>query len=554
MTSPAPAGRPFALPFAEPIALARSRLDERVVASLRRIVGSRWVSTEDADRLAYSRDCWPLLLIEETRGCIRYPPDGVVWPGSAQEVSDVLRLAGEEGLPVVPFGGGSGVCGGAVAKSGGIILDLKRLDRITSVDDTSLLVDAEAGINGWHLEEGLRARGLTLGHFPSSILCSTLGGWIAARSAGQLSTKYGVIEDMVRGLDVCLADGTMASVRAQPRRAAGPDLLSLFIGSEGTLGVVTRATLRVHPAPEGRVFRALSLPDFPSGMDVIRRTLRAGIRPAAVRLYDPLDTLIAAPKSKRAGRGLKARLKALLPALKDRIQPILLRHPGVANALVDLAPTRSLLVLVFEGDWAQAKLDDQRAAAIAREAGAEDLGVAPARAWWDERYHISFKQPGVFLEGSFVDTMEVAARWRDLPAVYEAVRGAIRPDAIVLAHVSHAYTEGANIYFTFSAPLPATHRVEDATEPYLRIWKNGLTACAKAGGSTSHHHGVGVQKAAFIEAEWGGLYPVLRAVKRALDPRGILNPGALGLGGPDLSTRAGGSAGGVAAKGGTRHG
>jgi len=498
-----------------------SRIPERLYGRLLELLGSDGVTRTDAERLAVSRDCWPRAVIEQRAGRAPHVPDVVVRPRSAAEAAAILRLAAEERTPVTPYGGGSGVCGGAIALRGGITLDMKRMNRLLDVRDEALLAEAEAGIMGVHLEEALNRRGYTLGHFPSSIACSTLGGWIAARSSGQASTRYGNIEDMCAGLEAVLPSGTIVTARALPRSAAGPDMRGLLIGSEGTLGVITRAVLRVHPLPEARRFLCYRFPGVAAGLGAIRRVLRRGFRPAVVRLYDPLDTLVGVS----GGGGTKGALAEAAKHLFDRAKGVLLSHPEWAP-LLDHFSGGCHAVFVCEGDKEMADLEARVVAAEARAAGAEDRGPGPAEHWQAHRYDVSYKGAPIFSGGGFVDTVEVAAAWDRIPALYEGVRAALAPHAVVLAHFSHAYRDGCSIYFTFAASYPSD---EETLARYDQAWAAALEAALAAGGTTSHHHGVGVAKGARLAREWGGFHEVFAAVKKAIDPLGIMNPGKMGL-------------------------
>jgi alkyldihydroxyacetonephosphate synthase len=265
--------------------VARTVPLEELTRALAEVVGDRRVSTRAVDRQTYSRDMWPRLLFAVRAGALsEHPPDVVVWPETVDEVREIVHIARRMGVPIVPYGAGSGVCGGAVPIRGGITLDMKRMDRIVEVDAEGLTVTAEAGINGERLERALAARGLTLGHFPSSIYCSTLGGWLAARSAGQMSTKYGKIEDMALSVTAVTGRGDVVTTGRHGRAHAGPDFTQLVIGSEGTLGVIVQGKLRVRPAPEVRHLRGFEFARVPAGLEGIRRVLQRGLKPAVVRL------------------------------------------------------------------------------------------------------------------------------------------------------------------------------------------------------------------------------------------------------------------------------
>jgi alkyldihydroxyacetonephosphate synthase len=452
------------------------------------IFGPGRVSAAPAECQAYSRDLWPLRLLEMRAGTVHPAPACVVWPESSGEISRLLAWAQKNKVPVTPWGGGSGVCGGAIPAEGGIVLDLKRMDRTLSLDRISLTVTAQTGILGQILEERLEREGYTLGHFPSSLYCSTLGGWLATRSAGQLSSRYGKIEDMALGLEAVLPDGRLLRTRVTPRSATGPSLLQLLLGSEGTLGVITQATLAIHPLPQERLFQAYLWKEMAKGLEGVRRLVQTGLRPALVRLYDETDTALAMRAQGIEGKGC-------------------------------------LLLLAFEGHPDTARVESSLGSRILKASGAEDLGSEPARHWWAHRYDVSYQQSVVLQqEGTFLDTIEVAATWDRLEALYLAMREAMAPMALVMAHVSHVYPQGASIYFTVVGKAPGRE-----AERYREIWDKAMGACLAQGAAISHHHGIGRLKARWMAEEHGDGMEVLRAIKRVLDPHGILNPGNMGL-------------------------
>jgi alkyldihydroxyacetonephosphate synthase len=537
--------------------LPRPPAHASLVVDLARIVGAQSVSTLDADRLAYARDCWPRDLLRVRAGEIPAAPACVVWPETPEEVSRVLLLAQKLQVPVVPYGAGSGVAGGARPSAGGITIDLKRMRQIRAFDERNLRAEIECGIIGERLERLLNEKGFTLGHFPSSIVCSTLGGWLAARSAGQMSTLYGKIEDMTLGLEVA-SPGRVRREIIGPRPASGPDWNALIIGSEGTLGCITSAELRIRPIPHARDIRGFRVPSVREGVEAVRKILRANLRPSVVRLYDALDTLIGrghAEEGEEEGDvgsldalGQRAShlfedLTSKIPGLQQvRVKERLVRglvkgtvravlgSPLIVNRALDVLPEECLLIIGFEGQPALVAAEAELAHEILKEEGALDLGPGPGEHWLKNRYNVSFKQSKMYRSGAFVDTMEVAATWDRLLPMYRAVRRAISKDAIVMAHFSHAYGEGCSIYFSFGGPAPDPLEPEDALERYDRIWKNAMIAVHETGGTISHHHGVGELKAAAMAREHGpGGTRLLAALKHALDPQGILNPNKLGL-------------------------
>ena len=453
------------------------------------LFGSQRVSSNPADLQAYSRDLWPRMLLEARAGRVHPVPDWIVRPETTEEIARLLAWAQENKVSIVPWGGGSGVCGAAVPPPQGIVVDLKRMDRISNIDAVSHTAVVQTGILGQRLENELNRRGFTLGHFPSSIYCSTLGGWIATRSAGQLSTGYGNIEDMVLAIEAVLPGGEILKTKAVPRSATGPDLTRLFIGSEGTLGVITQAVLALNPVPEAYKHASYLWESVSGGLDGIRKVMQTGLTPSLVRLYDELDTKIAL---KEEGEDLQG----------------------------------CLLLIRFEGHPEIVEAQFRVADGFFLDGGAKKLGPGPTDRWWSHRYAVSYKMsPVLYEEGTFLDTIEVAATWDRLKALYRAVRDAVSPDCLILTHFSHAYRQGSSVYFTFVGKKPGEEVVV-----YDRIWEKAMRVCLDHGGAISHHHGIGRLKARWLKEELGESgWNVLTAVKKALDGNGILNPGNLGL-------------------------
>jgi alkyldihydroxyacetonephosphate synthase len=436
-----------------------------------------------------SRDWWPLGLRWMYDGVVAAQAAAIARPRTADEVAAIVRLCNEQRVPVTTVAGRSGVNGGSVPVHGGIVLDLTAMAGIVGVDDASLTVDVLAGTFGDSFEDELRAtHRLTCGHWPQSMALSTVGGWVACRGAGQLSTRYGKIEDIVIGLDVVLADGSMLRTGGAPRAAVGPELTQLFVGSEGTLGVITSARLRVHPVPSGEWRGAWAFSSFEDGLDVCRRILRRGATPAVLRLYDAIE----GDRSYSTG-------------------------------------DRAVLLVLDEADPA---LVDATAAIVSAECtSADPLDIALVGRWLEHRNDVSALH-ALTERGLVVDTMEVAGPWAALPAIYARTLAALNDVEGMLvasAHQSHAYTDGACLYFTF-AGQPAEDRRERF---YVDVWDAGQRAALAAGAALSHHHGVGLNRARFMSDALGarGL-ATLQSLKDALDPSGVLNPGKLGLRSP----------------------
>lgn len=497
-----------------------------LIAGLRADVGEAHVSTTPPDRVAYSRDLWPRTQLDRLVGDPPQMPTAVVWPGSPEEVAAVVRRCAAARVPIVPFGAGSGVCGATLPDRGGVVVDLKRLKAIRRIDADAGEIEVEAGAMGELLERRLEHRGLTLGHFPSSILCSTVGGWLAGRSAGQCSTRYGKIEDMVLDLEVVTGDGVLRRTPRVDALSTGPDWNQLIVGSEGTLAIITSATLRVHPAPEARAFRGWLAPDVHAALEVMRETMQAGLRPAVLRMYDPLDTAMVGTEGSKSG-GPSSKLKDLLKGgsgSKGAVLRLALGHPRFVNALIERIPPRVLLVTMTEGSPAEAKATDDAIARAALRVGARDLGEEPGRAWLAHRYDVSYKQSGVYEGGGFVDTFEVATTWARLRGLYAAVRRAVSRYVVVMAHFSHAYPGGCSIYFTFAG---SGRDHEEMRRRYDAAWRAGLDAAQAQGAVIAHHHGAGLSRAAHMPTEHGEARRWFLALKASMDPAGILNPGKL---------------------------
>ncbi len=467
------------------LASTRVELPEAVVDRL----GGICATTVGGDVLGEaSRDWWPQAMMWALDGQVAAKAAAVVSPTTAEQVGAVLAVCDEARIPVTAAAGRSGVCGASVPVHGGVVLDLCGLTGIVDVDDTSLVLDVAAGTFGDHLEQALRAQhGVTLGHWPQSVALSTVGGWLACRSAGQLSTRYGKIEDMVLGLDVVLADGRAVRTGGAPRAAVGPDLNQLFVGSEGTLGIITGARLRLHPAPAYERRGAFGFASFAEGLDAMRRIIQRGATPAVLRLYDPAEA--------------------------DRTY-----HTGA----------RALLLVLDEGDSELVNTTMEIVAETCRDAHHED--VAHVAHWLEHRNDVAALE-ALISRGYVVDTMEVVGRWRDLPAIYRATVDAlsgVEGTIAASAHQSHSYTDGGCLYFTFAAKVEPAER--DAY--YRAAWDVGTRAVLAAGGALSHHHGVGLNRGRFVAEALGPAFDVLVAAKHALDPHGILNPGKLGLPSP----------------------
>ncbi len=442
-------------------------------------------SVDPAERAEHGRDWWPLSLASTRVGLVPHWPGVVVLPRTTAEVRDAIRIATDHGLAITPQGGRSGVLGGAVAPTGAVALDLTGLNRIIGLDPVSGTVSVEAGVFGPDLERAVNDHGFTVGHFPQSFDLATVGGWLACRGAGQFSNRYGKIEDIVRALTVVLASGDVVTLGGRgPRQAVGPDLVQLFVGSEGTLGVITEATLVVRPRPTYERRAAFRVSDFDAGMSLCRAILQRDARPAVLRLYDEVE-------SKR-------------------------NFDDAGCVLIVLDEGEPLMV-----DAAMAVVNDVARDAVRLE---EDLVAR----WLEHRNDVSALAP-LWAAGVVVDTIEVSGPWSTLSSMREAALASLRSiesTLVASVHQSHAYVDGACLYFTFAGQPGG-----EPTGYYRAAWEAATSAVLASGGSLSHHHGVGRSRARFVRHALGDGFDVLLALKSILDPRGTMNPGVLNLGG-----------------------
>lgn len=433
-----------------------------------------------------SRDWWPHDMHWALEGVITQRAAVVCRPTNAEQVSSVLFLCNEHRVPVTAAAGRSGVSGGSIPIRGGVVIDMCAMQGVVSVDEISGTVEVLPGTFGPDLESHLATFNLTVGHFPQSFDISTVGGWIACRGAGQFSTRFGKIDDMVVALEVVLADGTVVRTSNAPAGADGPDRASVFIGSEGTLGVVTRAWLRAHPRHEHQWRSAWSFDSFEDGVDACRRIIRAGATPAVLRLYDEKES-----QRSHGGDGTRSFLLVLDES-----------HEAIISATQIIVEHACELSAQRESDELVAK-------------------------WLSHRNDTSGLQ-ALTKKGFVIDTMEVAAPWSRLKQVRDNVVSALESVAgcrLASCHLSHSYIDGACLYFTFAA----TPRDATFDDTYEALWNEGQRAALRAGANLSHHHGVGLNRARFMEEALGNEMVILRALKNALDPNNILNPGKLGL-------------------------
>jgi alkyldihydroxyacetonephosphate synthase len=474
--------------------------NEEVYKGLESIVGSKNISTRDADRIAYGRDAFQLKVMQyRLPSILKQPlPDYVVWVESVDQVSNILKFANEKKVPVIPYGGGAGVNGGIVPLTGGISLDLKKLKRMELHEEANYVL-CQAGVIGQHLENFLNQKGYTLGHLPSSLTTSSIGGFIATRSAGALSSLYGSIENMVLDLEVVLPSGQVVHTNPTrvPRKATGPNFNELFIGSEGTLGIVTDACLKIRRNPDIREFAGFLFPTITAGLQAVRKIMNLGIRPSIIRLYEAVEA-------------------------------------RMVYHVEEIEKDQSYLTLSFDGyEETKEFVEDQKKICdkICLEAGAKDMGDEGGKIWFKNRLNMYYPNPDWIKMSVLADTIDVVTTYDNLENLFYKMKEAMQSKKInVMAHWSHFYLEGGSMYLIFVMLEKDTENEPKASNLFKETWAKGLNACIENGGSISHHHGIGIFRGGYMEQELGpGIYDLLKGIKNYLDPNGIMNPGKLGL-------------------------
>jgi alkyldihydroxyacetonephosphate synthase len=492
---PEEASPPVAL---EEVKLPDLALPEDARAELAAIVGDDAVRDDRLTRVAHALGKSYPDLVRIRAGDASSAPDAVVYPASHDEVAAVLELCTARRIAVTPFGGGSSVVGGVEPRRDGfaaaITLDLARMDRLVEVDPVSLTATLEPGCTGPRVEELLVAEGLTLGHFPQSWEYATLGGFVATRSAGRASTGYGRIDELVLGVRLAAPAGTI-DLPPLPATAAGPGMRGLVVGSEGTLGVITQATLAVRPAPAVKLNEGWVFDSWQAGCEAFRAMEQAGDAADVCRLSDEAETALNAAASGHE------------------------------------APGPCLAVVGWEGGEDDVATRAERTRGHLETAGARPLGEEAGARAGRNYFAGPYLRDELLGLGVFVETLETATTWARLHELYAAVGDALRAalsargtDPLVMCHVSHLYRSGASLYFSFFA------RQEQGSE--LEQWHAAKTAACDAiighGGTITHHHAIGRDHAAWMGQEVGELgVEALRGLKQKLDPAGIMNPGKL---------------------------
>ncbi|HHT7462924.1 TPA: FAD-binding oxidoreductase [Raoultella ornithinolytica] len=459
-----------------------------LITDLKSILPESQVLSDRETLQASSHDTWPLSTKLRRLGCHDYQADVVVKVTDEKQIQQVLALATANDTPVTPRALASSVTGQPLPTRGGIVLDVTGMTQHREINITNLTVEVSAGYNGGQLEDELQQMGWTLGHSPQSLYQSTVGGWLSTLATGQFSSYYGGIEELVTAYTVILATGEKLRLKASPRAAMGPDLRQLFIGAEGTLGIVTSVQLKIFPLPQTRLYDSLELPSIDAGLEIMREQAMAGLRPFLLRLYDTNEA----------------------------------RH-AMQNPLQD----KPVMFLGTQGVDAVAHAEMDAFMAIVHRHGGKSIGSEGVLKWMERRFDFSTVEKLLDSHGGFAETIEIAHTWDGISGLYHALHEMLTPLADeVLSHFSHVYPQGTSMYMIL---LGRESSDREAVEKLRTIWQETMRVCLEHHAELSHHHGGGLVRSPYARESLGSAHLLLRRVKQALDPNGTLNPGKLGL-------------------------
>ncbi len=460
-----------------------------IIETLRQAVGNDIISTDEHLLEERRHDYSVISQLDDLQGRAAPRPCCVAQPKQTADVVKIVNVCRESGVPLLPFGLGSGVVNGVMASPDVVLIDMGQMNRIRKIDTHNLLATFEAGFRGSDAETALNKQGLILGHYPQSMSVSSVGGWVATRACGQFSTAYGSIEDMVFGLEVVLPNGDIIETRQTPRAASGPDLKEIFLGSEGTLGIVTAVTFSVRWKPQKQDTTAFYMPDMATGFNLQRNIIQHGWEPPVMRQYDASETLRLFPDHARG---------------ED-----------------------CLLIMVHEGPAGKVVAEIKECQEIAADLKCDIAPVSVVEKWLEDRNHVpTFEE--YLTQGVILDTIEIAATWDRIDDIYKtavASLNEVENIANASAHSSHCYRSGINLYFTFAA-IPSDSK--NMSDVYYDCWRRVLEATIAGGGGISHHHGIGRIRRDWMPQELGKTgVALLQKIKKALDPANMMNPGVL---------------------------
>lgn len=502
------------------IEMPRQNLNEAFFTAIKDKLRPEQIHTDKKDRLVHAygksfRDLWRI-----RRGIVDFAPDCIIYPESEEEVVTLLTAATEHQVIIIPFGGGSNIAGCLEVRdvNGRMVvsLDMKRMNQVLELDEESCTARIQAGVLGPDMEAQLQERGHTLGHFPDSFEFSTLGGWVATRSAGMQSDKYGKIEDMVVSLRMVTPSGTIVT-RSVPKASNGININQLCIGSEGILGVITEATMQVHPLPEYWGVFGYLFPDFELGIKAIHECIKKECRPVFVRLNDAGKTQLSfafkshsTPFKEWVASGMKAYLKKFKGFDMDKV---------------------CLMLTAFEGDYDLYQEQRRKVDAVYKKYQGFYLGRGPGRAFERGKYDFPYIRDLVMDYNIMADVSETSTVWSNLHNLYKKTMDhldkAISDTGVVPflgCHISHSYFTGTSLYFSFGCQQVPGKELQQ----YLYIKKAAEDSFINNGGTLSHHHAVGFEHLPWVEQDISPTgVKAVESLKKGLDPMGIMNPGKI---------------------------
>ncbi|UGS38572.1 FAD-binding oxidoreductase [Capillimicrobium parvum] len=496
------------------------KVDATLLAALRAAAGVDHVSVDPHDRVVHARGKALRDLVRHRTGDVGRVPDVVVRPGDEAAVAGILRAALDADAVVIPFGGGTNISGSleapAVEERTIVSLDLGRLDRLLEIDAESRLARVQAGVFGPHLEEQLHAHGWTAGHFPDSFTHSTLGGWIATRSSGMQSDKYGDVADLTRAVRVVTPAGTLVT-RPVPSTSTGPSVREMVLGSEGRLGIITEATIHVHALPAQRVILGYLLPDWPRALEAMRALAEAEVTPSVTRVSDAPETQFSFATRKAP---------TAFDQVKSRALQLALRRLGID------AEQMCLSFVGYEGSEERVAAQRRAVGRIVKEHGGLCIGASPGELYDQKKFDTPYIRDFLLDRGTLADVSETSAPWGALPRLYDNVMADARAafarlgiTGYIMCHLSHSYHSGACLYFTFAfKPSGAREPLEE-----YDVVKGAIQQAFVDNGATlSHHHAVGTEHAQWLEQDISAPgVAMVRALFDGVDPGGNLNPGKI---------------------------
>ena len=473
----------------------KSFMVDMVRSELEDAVGVENVSATSAEQLTYGVDYFWVGRMWADKG--RTPPaaDFIVRPGSAEEVSKVLKIANYYKIPVQTWGGGSGSQGGALPMAGGILLDVKRMDKLIDLNVEAGTVTCETGAIFQTIEWYCNEKGYSIMHLPSCLTCCTVGGALAHNGIGILSTKYGKMDDMCLSLEVVLPNGDIINTLPVPKHSSGPNLLPIFIGSEGTLGVMTKAKFKLVKLPETRHHHAFLFPDIHTGYEACHKIVQA-VKPSIVRLFDEAETV------------------------------------SIIKKVIGFEKKGSFMNLTLEGYEKIVAAEEELVLDIAKQYGAEYLGTEYGEKWFENR--ITFFYPGYIMNNpQMFGTLDTVATHDNIEKIYRAMKSAVEDNfkengVRFISHSSHWYDWGCMNYSRFIIDNPPADP-DEAIRVHNQVWNAGVRAALANGGVLNDHHGVGLKLSRLVKEQYGPAMQVLQALKKELDPNGIMNPYKMGL-------------------------